>query len=289
MIDYEVLKNQQGERLLGFGRYAGIVGAYNSFLTYGLKSGNYLLKAAHKCKDRLEMEKELKNIVFNKERIVITGNGRVGKGILEIMNKSHIKQVSTNDFLKKSFDEPIYVHLKTMDYNEKFDGSASNKYDFYNSPDLYRSSFPKYAKRADIFIAGHYYSSGSPYLFTRVDAKSDDFILKVVADISCDIDGPVASTIKSSTILDPIYGYDPVSEQEVPFSQNNAIAVMAVSNLPCELPRDASEDFGNELLDKILPYLISDTDSQVISNATICTEGKLTSNFEYLRNYIKGS
>jgi alanine dehydrogenase len=286
MIDYEVLKNKDGERLLGFGRYAGIVGAYNSFLTYGLKSGSYLLKAAHKCEDRFEMEEELKNIVLNKERIVITGNGRVGKGILEIMKKSRIKEVSADDFLMKSFSQPVFVRLNTMDYNERLDGSKSDKYDFYNNPDLYTSSFPKYAERADIFIAGHYYSSGSPYLFTREDAKSDSFSLKVVADISCDIDGPVASTIKSSTILDPIYGYDPISEQEVSFNQNNSIAVMAVSNLPCELPRDASEDFGNDLSYKVLPYLINDIKNIIISNATICTEGELTTKFEYLRNYI---
>ena len=290
MVDYEVLKNQKGERLLGFGRYAGIVGAYNGFLTYGLKSGKYSLNAAHQCKDRIEMEAELDNLILHDEKIIITGNGRVGKGIMEMMHESGIKEVSVDEFLnKKSFSEAVFVHLNTMDYNERIDDSLSDKYEFYSHPELYKSSFEKFAKRGDIFIAGHYYGPGSPYLFTREDAKADNFNLKVIADISCDIDGPVASTIRPSTIAAPIYGYNPITEQEVPFKQVDAIAVMAVSNLPCELPKDASEDFGNEILEKILPSLINGDKEQVISNATICSEGDLTPNFEYLRNYIDGN
>jgi alanine dehydrogenase len=146
-----------------------------------------------------------------------------------------------------------------------------------------------YAKHADIFIAGHYYSSGSPYLFTSQDAKYSDFNLQVVADISCDINGPIACTIKPSTIANPIYGYDKQTGQEVDFSNEDAIAVMAVDNLPCELPKDASEDFGNEMLEKILPSLIMSDDEQIIENATICKNGDLTPNFEYLRNYVNGN
>jgi alanine dehydrogenase len=289
MVDYELLKNSRGERLLGFGRYAGIVGAYNSFLTYGLKSKKYNLKAAYKCTNRLEMEKELVNIVLNDEKIIITGNGRVGMGIIEIMKRLRIKKVSVNDFLNKKFNESVFVHLDTMDFNERIDGSLSDKYEFYDYPKLYKSSFAKFTKTADIFIAGHYYSSGSPYLFTREDAKLKDFNLKVIADISCDIDGPVASTIRSSTIKSPIYGYDPKGENEVSYNNEGAIAVMAVSNLPCELPKDASEDFGDELLAEILPYLINGDVEQIISNATICCDGDLTENFEYLRKYINGN
>ncbi|MEC7646464.1 MAG: NAD(P)-dependent oxidoreductase [Bacteroidota bacterium] len=288
MVDYEVLKNQEGDRLLGFGRYAGIVGAYNSFLTYGLKSKKYNLKAAYQCRDRCEMEGELKNLVLIDEKIVVTGKGRVGNGIIEIMKKSGIKEVSIDEFLNQMFSEPVFVHLDTMHYNERIDGSESDKYDFYSHPELYKSSFLKFAKRADIFIAGHYYSAGSPYLFTRKDAKSVDFKLQVIADISCDIDGPVASTIRSSSIINPIYGYNPITEQEVPFEEDNAIAVMAVGNLPCELPKDASKHFGEEMLEKIFPALINKDEEQIIHNATICSSGNLNSNFEYLREYVNG-
>ena len=288
MVDYEVLRNKEGERLLGFGRYAGIVGAYNGFLTYGLRSERYTLKAAHQCSDREELEGELKNLTLDNEKTIITGNGRVGMGIMEIMKKSGIKQVSVDEFLNSTFKEAVFVHLNTMDYNERIDGLPSDKYDFYSNPQLYKSSFKKFTRTADIFIAGHYYASGSPYLFTRKDAKSHDFNLKVIADISCDIDGPVASTIRPSTISNPIYGYHPITEQEVYFKEEDSIAVMAVSNLPCELPKDSSEDFGNDIIEKVLPYLINGDDEEIISNATICTEGDLNPNFEYLRQYING-
>jgi saccharopine dehydrogenase (NAD+, L-lysine-forming) len=289
MVDYEVLRNKQGNRLLGFGRYAGIVGAYNGFLTYGLKSGKYNLKAAHNCEDRIEMESEMSKIKLSNEKFIVTGNGRVGNGIMEIMEESNIREVSKSDFLTKTFNEAVFVHLNFMDYNVKKDGSSAVKQEFYSNPELFKSSFMDYAIHADIFIAGHYYSSGSPYLFTRQDAKSPDFNLKVVADVSCDINGPVACTIKPSTISNPIYGYDKQTEQEVDFRNKDAIAVMAVDNLPCELPKDASEDFGNEMMYKILPSLIVSDDEQIIANATICKAGDLTQNFEYLRNYVNGN
>ena len=286
MVDYEVLKNEKGERLLGFGRYAGIVGAYNAFLTYGLKSGKYILKPAYKCSDRVEMEAELDNLILNKEKIVVTGNGRVGKGVLEVLKKACIKKVTVNEFLNNTFSEPVFVHLNTMDYNERIDGLSLQKNDFYDNPELYKSSFLRFAEVADVFIAGHYYASGSPYLFTREDAKLESFKLQVIADISCDIDGPVASTIRPSIITDPIYGYNRISEQEVFFKDPDSIAVMAVSNLPCELPKDASEDFGNDMLEKVIPLLINGDKNNRIAKATICKDGDLTLNFQYLRDYI---
>ena len=289
MVDYEVLRNKQGKRLLGFGRYAGIVGAYNGFLTYGLKSGKYNLKEAHNCEDRIEMESEMSKIKLSNEKIIVTGNGRVGNGIIEIMEKSNIREVSKLEFIQDTFNEAVYVHLNTMDYNVRKDGSITVKQEFYSNPELFKSSFMDYAIHADIFIAGHYYSSGSPFLFTREDAKSPDFNLKVVADVSCDINGPVACTIKSSTIANPIYGYDKQTEQEIDFRNEGAVAVMAVDNLPCELPKDASEDFGNEMLAKIIPSLLISDDEQIIANATICKAGDLTPNFEYLRNYVNGN
>jgi saccharopine dehydrogenase (NAD+, L-lysine-forming) len=289
MVDYEVLRNKQGNRLLGFGRYAGIVGAYNGFLTYGLKSGKYNLKAAHNCEDRIEMESEMSKIKLSNEKFIVTGNGRVGNGIMEIMEESNIREVSKSDFLTKTFNEAVFVHLNFMDYNVKKDGSSAVKQEFYNNPELFKSSFMDYAIHADVFIAGHYYSSGSPYLFTREEAKSPDFNLKVVADVSCDINGPVACTIKPSTIANPIYGYDKQTEQEVDFRNESAIAVMSVDNLPCELPKDASEDFGNEMLNEIISFLIISDDEQIIANATICKAGDLTPNFEYLRNYVNGN
>ena len=289
MVDYEMLKNNSGKRLLGFGRYAGIVGAYNSFLTYGLKSGKYALKAAHKCVDRLEMEGEMRKISLNNEKIIVTGNGRVGNGVMEIMKKSDVKEVSKNEFLENSFDDAVFVHLDTMDYNIRKDGSISDKQEFYNNPELYKSSFMQYAKKADIFIAGHYYSADSPFLFTREDTKDPEFNIQVVADISCDIDGPVATTIRPSTIKHPIYGYNVITEKEDDYRDKHVIAVMAVDNLPCELPKDASEDFGDKLIKHIFPVLLGKDPDKIIKRATICENGDLTPDFEYLRDYVNGN
>ena len=283
MIDYEVLKSNN-RRLLGFGRYAGVIGAYNAFVTLGMKDQTFSLKAANKCLDRKEMEVEMQKILLTNEKIVVTGKGRVGSGILEILNKLKITQVSSDDYLNNDYDYPVYVNIDTMDYNQRYDLSKGSFNDFITNPSLYESTFMKYANKSDIFIAGHYFGSGSPYLFTRLDASSKAFKIRVVADISCDIDGPVATTIRPSSISNPIYGYNPITEMEDDFSIDGIIAVMAVDNLPCELSKDASEDFGQQLIDNIIPILGSD--STILNEATICRNGDLTEYFEYLRDYI---
>jgi len=288
MVDYETLTDVQGKRLIGFGRYAGIVGCYNGFLAYGKRIGTYDLKPAHMCEDRQELELELKKIHLSPVKVVVTGSGRVGNGILELINIIGVKEVSKEDFLNKDFEEAVFVHLATMDYNTRIDGAAGSKADFYANPQEYRSDFMKYANLAEFFIAGHFYSADSPYLFTREDAKSADFKIRTVADISCDIDGPVASTIRPSTITDPIYGYNRLTELEDTFDQADVISVMAVDNLPCELPKDASEDFGDELIKHIIPCLLGDDVEKVIARATICKNGSLTEYYQCLQSYVNG-
>ena len=287
MIDYEVLKGNTGNRLLGFGRYAGVVGCYNGFLAYGMRTKRFSLKAANLCKDRRELESELKKINLPNIKIIVSGNGKVGKGALEIIHTLGIKEVSIDDFKYKHFNVPVYVHIDFPDYNVRKDSSKFIVDEFLLKPELYSSSFMQYASCADVFIAGHYYGKNSPYLFTRKDAKSPDFKIKTIADISCDIDGPVASTIRSSTIEDPVYGYNRFTESEDDYDIDDAITVMAVDNLPCELPKDSSEDFGNQMLKNVFPLLLIEDRDRIIDNATICNGGDLTLEFEYLRNYIQ--
>lgn len=289
MIDYETLRDENKRRLIGFGRYAGVVGCYNGFLAYGLRTKRYALKPANECYDRIEMERELLKVDLPTIKIILTGNGRVGGGALEILEKLGVKKVSKEDFVSKSFDESVYVQLDFNDYNARIDGSEFIDTDFFSNPTLFKSMFMRYASKADLFIAGHYYSSGSPFLFSRQDAKSADFKIRTIADISCDIDGPVASTIRPSTIKDPIYGYNPQTEKEDSFDNNNVITVMAVDNLPCELPKDASEDFGNELIEHVIPALLNFDQENMLDKATICQNGDITTHFEYLRAYVNGS
>jgi len=284
MVDYEVLKYENGSRILGFGRYAGIIGAYNGLLTYGLKNELYSLKPANKCLNRIEMDSELSKVNLSNEKFLVTGKGRVGAGILETIKKLNIIEVGIDDYINNSFDYPVYLNIDVLDYNERIDGRQSDFSDFINNSSDYKSTFMKYAIVTDIFFAGHFYGSGAPYLFTRNDVKSDDFNISVVADISCDIDGPVATTIKPSTINDPIYGYNPQTESEDDFKSNDVVAVMAVDNLPCELPKDSSEDFGENLIKHIIPIISNE--NKIIRGATICQNGDLSEEFEYLRNYI---
>ena len=289
MVDYEILKHANGNRIIGFGRYAGVVGCYNGFLAYGKRTKRFDLKAANLCEDRKELEQELKKVDLPNIKIIVSGNGRVGKGALEIIQLLNIREVSKDDFKAKTYVEPVYVHVDFPDYNTRKDGSEFIADDFFKNPELFKSTFMDYASCADVFIAGHYYGAGSPYLFTREDTKSADFKIRTVADISCDIDGPVASTIRPSTIDNPIYGYNPQSESEDDFDKEDVITVMAVDNLPCELPKDASEDFGNELMKHVFPVLMGDDPQSIIDKATICKNGDLNTHYEYLRDYLNGN
>ncbi|MCC6700360.1 MAG: alanine dehydrogenase, partial [Fluviicola sp.] len=210
LIDYEVLKNRQNKRIIGFGRYAGIVGAYNGFLTFGMKKGTYELKPANLCADRADMESELSKVVLPKDtKIVLTGFGRVGYGAREIMDLLPITEVTPEEFLNDTFDQPVFTHLEVEDYYARKDGAPFDKGDFYAHPDQYKSSFFRYAEKAQMYIACHFWSNKSPFIITREDFKQASNKIEVVADVSCDIDGPIACTIRPSKIADPVYGYDP--------------------------------------------------------------------------------
>ncbi|NOQ73281.1 MAG: alanine dehydrogenase [Crocinitomix sp.] len=290
LIDYEVLTGSNGNRIIGFGRYAGIVGCYNGFLAYGKKHGLYNLKPANLCEDRVELEEELKKITLPAgTKIVATGFGRVGHGAREILSTIGLKEVSPEAFLNETFDEAVFAHLDVQDYFAKADGSEFEKYAFFDNGEGHVSTFPRYMEVANMYIACHYWGASSPFIFTREDLKADDLNLSVVSDISCDIDGPVASTIRPSTIADPLYGYDPTSETEVDFMTTGAIGVQAVDNLPCELPKDASEDFGNELIKSVFPSLFGEDSDGIIKRASETNlQGELTEDFAYLKDYLAG-
>ncbi|MDB2426660.1 NAD(P)-dependent oxidoreductase [Flavobacteriaceae bacterium] len=288
LYDHETLVNKFHHRLIGFGYYAGVVGAYNGFRALGLKLNSFKLPKANTLVDRLALNKQLDQINIPSVKIILTGTGRVGQGAKEILDHLNIKQVSVNQFLNDKFEEAVYVQLDVLDYCERHDGMSIGKKDFFESPKAYKSIFDRFTKIADFFIAGHYYGKDAPVFFTREQAKASSFNLKVVADISCDIDGPVACTIRPSTIDQPIYGYDPETESEVDFKNTSAIAVMAVDNLPCELPKDASEGFGNSFVENILPAFFNNDHGGVLNRAKMTENGKLTSSFSYLQDYVDG-
>lgn len=289
LVDYECLTEKRGKRLVGFGRYAGIVGTYNSFIAYGQRTGTYELKAAHNCADRKEMEAELPKIKLpSNYKIALTGLGRVAGGAIEVLKAMGIRQVKSKDFLEKEFDEPVFAQLSVKDYFKLEDGRAFERKEAFQYPERFQSDFMKFAKITDMYIPCHYWDADAPYIFTKEELKSPEFNIEVIGDISCDIAGPIPSTIRPSTIANPIYEVDKVSLKEVEKTSDKSITVMAVDNLPCELPKDASEDFGGELLKKVFPALLGEDPDAIIDRASITKHGDLNSHYEYLRGYLEG-
>ena len=288
LFDHETIVKENGARLIGFGRYAGIVGAYNGFRAIGLANETFNLPKAETLDSQQELISELKTINLKKIKILLTGNGKVAYGAKEMLDAMQIREVSVNEYLENTYSETVYCLADVLDYNKRTDGKVVDNFDFYEHPEAYEANFMRFAKVTDFFIAGHFYGDGAPYLYTRKDAKSNDFQIKYVADISCDINGPVASTIRPSTIADPIYGYNPQTEKEVNFKDKDAIVVMAVDNLPCELPKDASEGFGEMFLENVIPAFFNNDKDGVLQRAKMTENGKLTPRFSYLQDYVDG-
>ncbi len=287
LIDYEVLKDRHGNRLVAFGRYAGIVGAYNALLTYGKRFGLYTLRRAYECFDLNDLKRELRKVKLPAIKIILTGSGRVGKGAMETLDSADIRKVSPEAFLHSRFEEPVYTQLSSADYHKRREGGAFNRDEFHRYPERYDSTFRNFATQSDMLIAGAYWNPRAPVLFTRADMQLPEFHLKVIADVTCDINGSIPSTKRPSTIVDPLYDYDPATDSvRPPLSSGEFVTVMAVDNLPCELPRSASEEFGRDLIDRILPVMVGEDEDGVIERATVTRDGRLTEHFMYLQDYV---
>ncbi|MDP2688299.1 MAG: NAD(P)-dependent oxidoreductase [Aequorivita sp.] len=288
MYDHETIVNADKHRLIGFGYYAGLVGAYNGFRGLGLRDKLFVLPKVETLPDLKAVKDELDKITIPNIKIILSGTGKVARGAKEILDHLKIREVSDADYLSKDFKGPVYCLIDVSEYNKRKDGGEFNKDEFYEEPSKYESDFMKYAKVSDVFFTGHFYGNGAPFFFTRDDAKRSDFKINFVADITCDVDGPIASTIRSSTIENPFYGYDPKTESETTFDAPGAITVMAVDNLPCELPKDASEGFGDMFLDNVIPAFFNGDKDGILQRARITTEdGKLTPRFAYLQEYVE--
>ena len=289
LIDYECLTNERGSRVIGFGRYAGIVGAYYGLDAYGKRNHLYQLKPILDCVDIDGMKAELAKVKLPAIKITITGGGRVAKGVMEILDLIEITSVSPSDFLTKSYPEAVYTQLNSADYNKTPDGSAFLDADFFRYPEKFRGDFYKYTRVTDLLIAAAYWHPQSPVLFTTEDIQSSGFKIQVIADITCDIEGSIPCTKRTSTLTEPYYDYHPQTQQlEPPFSREKNLTIMAVDNLPGGLPRDASEDFGNQLIENVFPFLFGEDSRKMIERATIAKNGNLTPSFQYLEDYVRG-
>ena len=291
IIDHECLTDDYGIRLVAFGRWAGIVGAYNGLIAYGKRTGKYELTRAKNCFDMQQMLQEVEHVQLPSNfKILITGGGRVASGALETLEPLYLHRVSPEDFLTKTFDEPVLCQIDANQYVELKEGGWKDFPHFFDNPSEYKSTFKQFSKNADMWIPCHFYDPDSPAFLKPEDYREPDFNIKVIADVSCDIADPIPSTLRSSTIADPFYGYDPVKEKEAdPWNEKN-VTVMAVDNLPGELPRDASEAFGERLIEAVFPYLFDtdNPDNEVTMRASITKDGKLTNDYSYLQDFLEG-
>ena len=288
LYDHETIVDANNRRLIGFGRYAGIVGAYNSIRAFGIKFGLFKIPKAETLSGKEALIAHLKRVVLPPLKFVITGTGKVGNGAKEILDAIKIKEVSVENYLTKNYTQPVYTQIDVLDYNKRKDGQVLDFNDFYKNPTEYVSDFEKFTKVTEIFIAGHYYANESPVILTQEMLQSNDCKIKVVADISCDVNGPIACTLRSSTIAEPLYGYLATENKEVDVFHPAAIVVMAVDNLPCELPKDASEGFGEMFMEHVIPAFFNGDKDGILQRAKITEKGKLTPRFSYLQDYVDG-
>ena len=288
LYDHETIVDATNKRLIGFGRYAGIVGAYNGFRGFGMKYDLFNLPKAETLKNQADLLARLKRQTLPNIKIVVTGYGKVGMGIKEMIDGMKIKEVNVEDFLSKNFSSPVYTQIDVLDYNKRLDDKILDKKDFYQNPENYTSDFERFSKVADVFIAGHFHGNGAPDILTNTMLNAPDCKIKVVADVSCDVDGPIACTLKASTIADPFFGYLPFEHKEVPYTHPGSILVMSVDNLPCELPKDASEGFGEMFMEHVIPAFFNDDKDGILHRAKITENGKLTPRFAYLQEYVDG-
>ncbi|WP_016989873.1 NAD(P)-dependent oxidoreductase [Flavobacterium sp. ACAM 123] len=289
LYDHETIVDANNFRLIGFGRYAGIMGAYNTIRGFGLKDALFHLPKAETFSGKEELINHLQRLVFPPLKIVITGVGKVAGGIKEVLDAMKIKEVSVEQYLIVKYEQPVYTQIDVLDYNKRIDEKVLDNDDFYQNPGDYISNFERFTKVSDIVITGHFHANNSPNILTNEMLQSKDCKIKVVGDISCDINGPIACTLRPTTIAEPFYGYLPSEHKEVDTFHPTAITIMAVDNLPCELPKDASEGFGEMFMEYVIPAFFNNDKDGVLARAKMTEKGKLTPRFSYLQDYVDGN
>jgi saccharopine dehydrogenase (NAD+, L-lysine-forming) len=289
MIDYETICDDRGSRLIAFGKWAGIVGAHNTIWAYGKRTKKFELPRLYQSKDFSSAAAAYHNLPLPAIKIVLTGTGRVANGAAYVLDKMGIKKVGSAAFLHEEFDCPVYVQLSSKEMYAPRDGSDFSTDTFHAHPELFYSIFEPYTKVSDIMINGIFWNKQAPKFFTKEVMQSAEFRIRTIGDITCDIapDASIPSTLYATTIKEPIFGYNPFTmEEEAPFRQE-VIDVMSIDNLPNELPRDASDEFGEQLIQFVFPE-ISQIKSSILDRATICKEGNLTPHYAYLKDFVNG-
>ena len=284
LIDYECLEHADGQRIIGFGFFAGIVGAHNGIMAYGNRTKIFSIDRVYKQKDYRELIHTYFGLKLPNIKIAITGSGRVAHGIIEIMNLMDVQEVEADEYLTREFAYPVYVHLKGASLYQHKKNKNYAREDFHLHAENYNCTFLPYAFQTDILMNGVYWDTNIPRLFEMDDLKKTGFRIETIADITDDTAGSIPCNLGDASGTDPVYGVDKLTGEKTKPYLNSSVDVMAVGNLPNELPRDASRFFGEQLIKYILADLIKGG-SNIIENATILKHGQLTRGFEYLHDY----
>ena len=287
LIDYECLEHEDGQRIIGFGFFAGVVGAHNGMMAYGNRTGLYNLERVYKQKSFRELIHTYFGLRLPNVKIAVTGSGRVAHGILEIMNLMGIHEVEPDEYLTRRFSYPVYTQLKGADLYRNTSTGQYSRVTFHEHPDKFKCIFLPYAEQTDILMNGIFWDTRVPRLFEKEHIKDETFIIQTIADITDDENGSVPINMGDQTIEDPVYGVDRISLEKTAPYLPGSIDMMAVGNLPNELPRDASRYFGEQLIKYVLEGLVKNG-SGIINRATMVKNGALTKQFEYLSDYAEG-
>jgi alpha-aminoadipic semialdehyde synthase len=321
LIDYEKIVNEKGFRLVFFGRFAGLAGMIDTLWAFGqrMKSKgidspfNEIKQTINYKKHLPEIKEHLKNIRKKIEQdgipksltpviVGFAGYGNVSKGAQEILDILPVKEISPKK-IKMIFDNPsdncIYkVVFKEEDMVEPISSDDTFELqDYYKHPEKYKSVFEKYVPYLTILMNCIYWDGKYPRLVTKEFLKNTDqenLKLQVIGDISVDINGAIEFTEKSTDPDDPVYVYDPITDTITDGCSGDGVVIMAVDNLPCELPRESSHEFSNSLYDFVSEIAKADFTQDFddltlplpIKKAVILYHGKLTPEYRYIDKYL---
>ncbi|MBO9618792.1 MAG: alanine dehydrogenase [Niabella sp.] len=288
LIDYECLEHEDGQRIIGFGFFAGIVGAHNGLMAYGNRTGLFTLDRVYKQRSFKELIHTYFELRLPNLKIAVTGNGRVAQGLSEVMNLVGVHEVEPEEYLGRRFNYPVYTQLKSAQLYARKDNGGYERLDFHHHPELYQNKFPLYTSQTDILLNGVYWYPGVPRLFEPEAIRDEQFIIETIADVSDDEKGSVPINQRTQTIEDPVYGIDRNTLAITAPYLKGSVDIMAVGNLPNELPRDASRYFGEQLIKYVLDDLLGEG-SATLKHATITEKGVLTPFYSYLKEYAGNS
>ncbi len=288
LTDYERLTDKEGRRLIAFGHFAGVVGAHNGLLAFGRRTGLYTLPPLYTLNSYREVLPHYQNINLPAFKIILTGKGRVAMGARQVLMDAGIAETNSTSFLSMKFSEPVFCQIDFDEYvvHQK----TGNNFDarmYFEHPEQFSSAFLPFAREADILIHGIYWDNRAPAMFSAEDMAAPGFNIRTIADITCDIapESSIPSTLRPTTIEDPVFGYNPLTKSELPPYSESGIDMMCVDNLPNEIPRDASEAFGDMFLEYVASEIFGKESSEILDRATILKRGELTAHYAFLADY----